>query len=270
VTPGYFAALGVPLKRGRVIAETDVQGAPQVVVVSETMARRAFPGEDPIGKQIDVRSKQPWTVVGVVGDIRDRQLEREPEPMMYLSYQQVTWPTMWLLVRTPGNPMTVANAVRREIWAIDKNLPVGNVQPLAQLVTDVAAQPRLTMLVFAIFAAAALTLAVVGVYGIVAYGVTQRTRELGVRLALGARPVQIVGLVVRHGVGLAGVGIALGLGAAYALSRYLASILFEVRPTDAATYAGVALVLAACAALASLIPARAAARLDPVLALRGE
>ena len=166
--------------------------------------------------------------------------------------------------------MTLAPALRREVWTVDKQLPVSNVQPLTKLVVDIAAQPRLTMLVFALFAAAALTLAVVGVYGIVAYGVTQRTRELGVRLALGARPTQIVGLVVRHGVGLAALGIALGLGAAYALSRFLTSILFGVEPTDALTYAGVALVLAACAAMASLVPARTAARLDPVLALRGD
>jgi putative ABC transport system permease protein len=271
VTPGYFAALRLPLRRGRLIAETDAESAPPIVVISETMARRIWPGEDPVGKQIRPQgNKNLWTVVGVVGDIRDQTLEQEPEPVMYLSYQQVAWPSMWLLVRTAGNPMSVANAVRREIWAVDKTLPVANVQPLSQLVTDVAAQPRLTMLVFALFAAAALTLAVVGVYGIVAYGVTQRTRELGVRLALGARPAQIVGLVVRHGVGLAALGIAIGLGTAYALSRYLASILFGVRPTDALTYAGVALVLAACAALASLIPARTAARLDPVLALRGD
>jgi ABC-type antimicrobial peptide transport system permease subunit len=162
----------------------------------------------------------------------------------------------------------LAGAVGREIRAIDRALPVSDVQPLARLVTDAAAQPRLTTLVFTLFAGAALGLAVVGVYGIVAYGVAQQTREIGVRLALGARPTGILARVVGHGLRLAAGGIALGVAAAYALSRYLAGILYGVAPTDVVTYAGVALVLAAAAALASALPAASAARLDPVRALR--
>jgi predicted permease len=271
VTPGYFAALGVLLKRGRLVAETDRDGTPPVITISETMARRVWPNEDPIGKQIRASGNDDaWTVVGVVGDIRDQALEDEPEPLFYLSYSQVSWASMWLVVHTAGDPLSMANAVRREIWAIDKQLPVANLQALSQFQSEAAAQPRMTMLIFALFAAAALTLAVVGVYGIVAYGVAQRRRELGVRLALGAHPRQIVGLVVRQGALLAAAGITLGLGAAYMLSRYLTAILFEVSPTHATTYAAVALALAACAVLASLIPARTAARVDPVLALRAE
>jgi predicted permease len=271
VTPGLFAALQVPLRRGRLIAESDVRGAPSVIVVSETMARRLWPGADPVGQQIRVgRDSTPWTVVGVVGDVRDRSLDQEPDMRMYLSYRQVVMSTMWLMVRTAGDPMAVAGALRREIAAVDKDLPVANLQPLTDLATDAAAQPRLTMLIFALFAAAALTLAVVGVYGVVAYGVTQRTREIGVRLALGARPRQIVGGVVRRGVAMAGVGIAGGLAAAWALSRFVRGILYGIEATDPATYAAVALLLAAAAAAASLLPARAASRLDPVLALRSE
>jgi putative ABC transport system permease protein len=160
--------------------------------------------------------------------------------------------------------------VRREVHAIDPLLPVANEQPLARLVSDIAAQPRFTALIFGLFASAALVLAVVGVYGLVAYGVTQRTRETGVRLALGATPSRIVGGVVRHGVGLAGFGVAIGLWAAYALSRFMQGILYNVEATDAVTYLAVAALLIGCAAAASFLPARWAARLDPVRALRDD
>ena len=272
VTPGYFAALGVALEKGRLIAEADREQAPRVVVVTETMARRIWPGVDPVGQQITLggNAGTPWTVVGVVGDIRDQVLEREPEPMMYLSFQQVAWQTMWRLVRGTGEPLALAPVVRREIHAIDPLLPVANEQPLERLVSDIAAAPRFTALIFGLFASAALVLAVVGVYGLVAYGVTQRTREIGVRLALGATPSRIVGAVVRHGIGLAGFGIAIGLWAAYALSRFMQGILYDVAATDAVTYLAVAALLIACAAAASILPARWAARLDPVRALRDE
>jgi predicted lysophospholipase L1 biosynthesis ABC-type transport system permease subunit len=242
-----------------------------VVVITETMARRIWPDTDPLGQQVTVGgSPTPWTVVGIVGDIRDQLLEQEPEPMMYLSFQQVPWSSMWMLVRAMGDPMALAPVVRREIRAVDPLLPVANVQPLTRLVSDIAAQPRFTALIFGLFASAALVLAVVGVYGIVAYGVTQRTREIGVRLALGATPSGIVTSVVRHGVGLAGFGIAVGLWAAYALSRFMQGILYDVAATDGVTYLAVAALLVGCVAAASILPARWAARLDPVRALRDE
>jgi ABC-type antimicrobial peptide transport system permease subunit len=177
---------------------------------------------------------------------------------------------MWLVVRGTGDPMALAPIVRREIHAIDPLLPVANEQPLSRLVSQIAAQPRFTALIFGLFASAALVLAVVGVYGLVSYGVTQRTREIGVRLALGATPSRIVGGVVRHGMGLAASGIAIGLWAAYALSRFMQGILYDVAPTDAVTYLAVAALLVGCAAAASILPARWAARLDPVRALRDE
>ena len=272
VTPGYFAALGIALKKGRLIAESDGEREPRVVVITETMARRIWPGVDPVGQRITVggNAAQPWTVVGVVGDIRDQLLEEEPAPMMYLSFRQVAWTNMWLLVRGTGDPMALAPVIRREIHAIDPLLPVANEQPLSRLVSEIAAQPRFTALIFGLFASAALVLAVVGVYGLVAYGVTQRTREIGVRLALGATPARIVRGVVRHGVGLASFGVAIGLWAAYALSRFMQGILYDVAATDAVTYLAVASLLMACAAAASILPARWAARLDPVRALRDE
>jgi predicted permease len=271
VTPGYFATLGVRLRRGRLLEESDGPTAPRVLVVSERMAARVWPDEDPVGRRIRVPGDTTaWTVVGVVGDIRDQSLEGDPRETMYLSYQQLPWPALWVLVRTAGAPSALADAVRREIWAVDDALPVSDVQPLAGMVSDAAAQPRLTLLVFAMFGGAALALATVGVYGVVAYGVAQQTRELGVRLALGARPARVVAGVVGRGLRLAAAGVALGVAAAYALSRYLTGILYGIEATHAATYAGVAAVLAAAAALASLVPAGAAARLDPVLALRDE
>jgi putative ABC transport system permease protein len=272
VTPGYFAAIGVALKRGRLIAESDGQQSPRVVVITETMARRIWPGADPLGQHITLggNAGPTWTVVGIVGDIRDRLLQQEPEPMMYLSFQQLPWENMWLLVRGTGDPLALAPVVRREIHAIDPLMPVANEQPLARLVSEIAAQPRFTALVFGLFASAALVLAVVGVYGLVAYGVTQRTREIGVRLALGATRSRIVRGVVRHGVGLAGLGVAIGLWAAYALSRFMRGILYDVAPTDAVTYLAVTALLLGCAAAASILPARWAARLDPVRALRDD
>jgi predicted permease len=271
VSPGYFAAIGVALRKGRLFAETDGLEAPRVIVISETMARRVWPGVDPLGRHITLSGNPTeWTVVGVVSDIRDQLLQQEPQPMMYLSFQQVPWAGMWLLVRTTGDPMAIAPVIRREIHAIDPLLPVANEQPLSRFVSGIAAQPRFTALIFGLFASAALVLAVVGVYGLVAYGVTQRTREIGVRLALGATPSRIVGGVVRHGAGLAGFGIAIGLWAAYALSRFMRGILYDVAPTDIVTYLAVAALLAGCAAAASILPARWAARLDPVRALRDE
>ena len=273
VTPTFFAAGRIPIKRGRGLLDADAaENAPPAIVISETFARRVWPGEDPIGKQIRLpRGDRPLTVVGVAGDLLDQSLETEPGLTMFFPHTMAGWPTMWMLVRTTAaDPMSVAAALRREVRAMDPTLPVTEMRPLASLVTEVAAQPRLTTMIFLLFAAAALLLAVVGVYGLVAYSVVQRTREIGVRLALGARPAQIVRAVVREGAGLALLGIALGFGAAWALSHYLESILYGVTTTDATTYAVVAALLAACAVLASLIPARRAARLDPTLALRAE
>ena len=272
MTPGYFAAIGVALEKGRLIADSDGERAPRAVVITETMARQIWPGVDPVGQQIMVGGGggPTWTVVGVVGDIRDQLLQNEPEPMMYLSFQQVSWDTMWLLARGTGDPLALAPVVRREIHAIDPLMPVANEQPLARLVSDIAAQPRFTAMIFGLFASAALVLAVVGVYGLVAYGVTQKRREIGVRLALGATPSHIVVGVVRYGVGLTGFGIAIGLWAAYALSRFMQGILYDVAPTDGVTYLAVAALLMTCAAAASILPARRAARLEPVRALRDE
>jgi predicted permease len=270
VTAGYFTALGIPLKRGRVFDATDVAGAPRTVVINETLARRAWPDTDPIGRELALGNGQTRRVVGVVGDARLLSVDSAPRPTMYFAHAPSGWPAMWLTVRTAGDPASLAAAVRREVAALDGTLPLAQVQPLGQLVSDATAQPRLTVLVFSIFASAALALAGVGLYGLVSYGVAQRTRELGVRLALGAPPRQMVRAVLGQGVRMAAAGVVLGGAAAYAASGLLRTILFDTEPTDGATFAVVAALLVGVAAAASAAPARRAARLDPVRALRSE
>jgi putative ABC transport system permease protein len=270
VTPGFFAALGIPLRRGRFIEEDDRWGNPPVVVINESLARAGWPDASPIGERIALSNGHAYTVVGVIGDTRHLALDSVPAPAFYFSYRQFPWSTMWLTLRTTGDPLNVAAAVRRQVATLDPMLPVAHVQPLTQLVTDVSAEPRLTMLVFAIFASAALALAAVGLYGIVSYTVAQRTRELGLRLALGARPGRIVNDVIARGLRLAAWGIAIGSAAAFVAARGLRAILFETQPTDAGTFVGVAVILLGVAALASAGPARRAARLDPALTLRSE
>ncbi|HET7459135.1 MAG TPA: ABC transporter permease [Gemmatimonadaceae bacterium] len=270
VTPGYFTTLGIPLQRGRVFDATDVPDAPRTTVISETLARRAWGDADPLGRQLALGNGRKLTVVGVVGDVRVLQVDSAPRPTMYFPHTQFAWPSMWLTARTTGDPGALAAAVRREVAALDPTLPLAQVQPLAQLVSNATAQPRLTVLVFALFASAALALAVVGLYGLVSFGVAQRTREIGVQLALGAPPPRIVRAILGHGVRLAAAGVALGTVGGWAAAGALRAILFETRPTDAPTFAAVATLLIVVAAVASALPARRAARLDPVTALRSD
>jgi predicted permease len=270
VSAGYFTAMGIPLKRGRVFDATDVRGGARVMVINEALARRAFPGADPVGRSLTLGNKRTLPIVGVVGDTRLLSVDSAPAPTMYFAHQQTGFASMWVTARTTGDPEAIAAAVRREVAALDGALPVARLQPLGRLVANAMAQPRLTALIFGIFASAALTLAAVGLYGLVSYTVSQRTRELGVRLALGAAPRRVVRGVLAHGVRLAALGVALGAAAAYAGAGFLRSILYETSPTDAVTFAGVVALLFAVAALASVAPARRAARLDPVLTLKSE
>ena len=271
VTPGYFAALRIPLRRGRLLDSTDAWPAPDAMLVNETMARRAWPDADPIGRPVTLANGRTLTVVGVVADSRQFAIDSAPGPVMYFAHAQLPWKQMWLMVRTSAaDPAAVLGAVRREVHALDPRLPLARVAPLERFVTDAAAEPRLTTLVFGIFASAALVLAAMGLFGVVSYAVSQRTRELGVRMALGAAPARLAAAVVRQGVRLAAVGVVLGAAAALAAGRALEAILYETAPTDAATYAAVAAMLLVVAAAASLAPARRAARLDPAHTLRSE
>jgi predicted permease len=270
VTPGFFRSLGISLLRGRDFGPQDTRDAPRVAVISEGLANLAWPGESALGRDLRLGNGRTITVVGVVRDTRLLNVDSLPRPTMYFAEEQFGWPAMWLTVRASGDPTQLAAAVKREVAALDPTLPLAQVQPLTQLVSSSTAQPRLTVLVFTIFATAALTLAAVGLYGLISFGVAQRTREIGVQLALGARPRRIVRAVLGQGMRLAATGVVLGTVTAFGAAGALRSILYDTAPTNATTYALVGALLLGVAALASAAPARRAARLDPASTLRSE
>ncbi len=280
-TPGYFQTMGTTLLRGRDFAETDRHDAPRVLIINETMARLHFAGEDPIAKRVKVGGSEAdepwWTIVGVVQDVQQWQWA-EVDSEVYLPFAQETQfyaspsahYSMTLVVRTKADPAAMANALRQQVWALDPNIPVSNVVTMEQAVSHALWQPRFSMFLLGVFAAVALVLAAVGVYGVMSYTVTQRTSEIGVRLALGARRGDVLGLMVRQGSLLAITGIALGLGGAYALSRLMVRLVYQVSTTDAATFVAASAVLMTVALLACLVPALRASRIDPMTALRYE
>ena len=272
VSPGYFRTMRIPLMRGREFAETDRAGAPGVVVVNESFARRFFRDQDPVGKRMRMRGNdEPWlTVVGVVGDIRHTGLAAEPRAEMYLSYLQSPVPFMNVVMRTSIDPVSLAPALRREVWAVDADQPVADISTMGQFVSNSIAGRRFNMMLLAVFAGVALLLAAVGLYGVMAYSVIQRTHEIGIRLALGAQARDVLKMIVGQGMLLTLIGTVLGLTAAFALTRLMASLLYGVTATDPLTFAGIPLLLAAVALLATYIPARRAMKVDPMVALRYE
>ncbi len=273
ITPDYFRALRVPVVKGRTFDDRDDAGAEMVAVINETLARTAFAGEDAVGKQITVwrDEKFPRRIVGVVGDVRPDSLDTDAGPQVYVPERQdAIWGGMSLVVRTKGDPEALTQAVRNEVRALDRNQPVYDVKTLAQVVADSTAYRRLAALLMAGFACVALVLACVGLYGVISYAVARRTHEIGIRMALGARPRDVLRLVLREGGALVLAGVGLGAAAAFAASRALASMLYEVSPGDPATYALVAVLLACVALLACIVPARRATKVDPMVALRYE
>jgi putative ABC transport system permease protein len=272
ITPGYLRTLGIRLLRGRDVSPLDRTGAPEVVLISETMARRYWPGEDPLGSRIrvgDTEKGPVFTVVGVVGDVRYQSRESpEVRPMMYFAALARPPRGMTVLVRTnaTGAPVT---AIREAVAALDPSLPPPTVSSMEELMQPAMATPRFAFVLFAIFAGAALVLAAVGVYSVVSYLVRQQTHELGVRSALGASPGTLVRSVVSGAMRLTIAGVALGLVGAALLTRSIGPLLFEVSATDPPTFVGIALLLTAIGVVASALPARRAARADPLVALRG-
>jgi predicted permease len=273
VAPNYFATLGIPVLRGRGFAEADRAGAPGVVLVSESAARHYWPGDDPIGQRLlmGAELERALTVVGVVPDTRYRDL-REARPSIYFPLAQSFFPfaPTTLAIRTSGPPAALVPAVRRAIGDAAPGVALASAAPFETFLEGPLAQPRLNALLLAVFAGAALTLAAVGLFGIMATMVRQRTRELGIRMALGATAPEVRRMVMRRGIAIAATGLAAGLGGALLSNRFLAAMLYQVSPTDPVTIAAVATVLVAVAALASAIPARSATRVDPVRALRAD
>ena len=272
VTPAYFDTMQIPLKAGRGFTEQDTNDAPKVVIVNETMARQLWPGESPVGRKIWVwyDEKFPREIVGVVGDTR-ASLDTEAESQMYVPFaQDAGWGSLSLVVRTKGEPTALAGAVRNAVKAVDKGLVIYNGKTLDDVVAVAAAPRRAPMLLLSSFAGVAMLLAMLGIYGVTAYYVTQRTREIGVRIALGAQMKDVLKLVLTRGVIFAFVGIGIGVAGALGLTRYLTTLLFGVHPIDLMTFVLVAAILIVVALLACVIPARKAAKVDPLVALRYE
>jgi putative ABC transport system permease protein len=274
VSDGYFAALGIPVRQGRPFNQHDDRRNPSVAVVSAAFARRYWPGQDPIGKRISTLADSMFltTVVGVVGDVRHNpNTGRAPlAPVVYIPVTQVPWSTMTLAVRAEGDPAAITGDVQRVIGSLDPALAAGSVATLERVLSSSLSPQRITAGMLSVFAGIALLLAVIGIYGVMSYTVSQRTHEIGIRMALGAQQRDVVRRVLRQGVGLAAVGILLGSVGSMGMTRGMTTLLHEVSPTDPLTFTTVAVVLAAVALLGSWLPARRAAAVDPVRALRSD
>jgi predicted permease len=285
-SPGYFSVFRIPILRGRDFTDSDSTGAPGVVLINQAFAKEFFPKEDPVGQQIVIGKgvgpefEEPARqIVGVVGDIRDGGLNRDPRPLMIIPQAQVPdgmtalnariGPVMWL-VRTHGDPRQAIAAVTEQLRQASGGFPVARVRTMEEVVVHSTARESFNMLLLTIFGALALILAAIGIYGLMAYSVQQRTQEMGIRMALGADRATIRNLVVWHGMRLALVGVVLGIGAAFGLTRLIASFLFGVKSWDPLVFVTVPLILTAVALLAVWLPASRAARLDPMQALRVE
>jgi len=272
VTPDYFRTLGIRLLKGRSLTAQDREGAPSVAVVNQFMVRRFWPNEDPLGKRFrlgGLNSQRPWTtVIGVAANTADFGLTASDWPILFLPSAQEPAASMALVVRTAMDPASLAKPVREVVRAVDPNQPVARVRTLQEIVSHSAMVSRVMVRTLGVFAALALALAGVGLYGVVAYSVSQRTHEFGVRIALGAAPGRVVGMVLRQGMSLAAIGLAIGAAGGLAVARLLASLQDGVEPHDPLTLASVAATLGAVALAACFAPARRATRVDPIAALR--
>ncbi len=270
VTPDYFQALGIPLLNGRFLTSKDDSNAPLVALINQTAAQRYWPGQDPLGHRVQIGGGAPWReVIGIVGDVKDQGLDQEINPEVYFAWAQDPQRDGTLVVRGQ-NVASLAPALRNQVQQLDKDLPLSNLRLLEDVIEGSIAAPRSYALLLALFAGMALTLAGVGIYGVMAYGVTQRTHELGVRMALGAQTRDVLWLALKQGLRLTLLGVALGLAAAWGLTRWLKKMLFEVSATDPLTVVFVTVFLVGVALLACWIPARRAAKVDPLIALKHE
>ena len=268
----YFQAMEIPLRSGRFFNAEDVRGKTPVVIVDEFMAEQLWPGQDAVGKRIHmVESEEPWlTVVGVVGRVKHESLDSDPRIAFYLAQTQYPVRAMTLVLRSRGEPSAFSQAIRQQLNAIDPDLPMYSVRTMDERVTESLARRRFSMILLGLLAGAALTLATIGIYGVMAFLVNQGRREIGIRMALGATQHEILKLVVFKGMTLAGSGVAIGLAAALVFTRLMRSLLFGINAADPATFGAISLLLTLVALLAVYIPARHAARIEPIVCLRSE
>lgn len=269
VSARFFETMRIPLLNGRSFTDADNAQAPRVIIINEALARRFWPNQNPVGRHIVVGRQSLAEIVGVTGDVKNRSLALDAQPQLYLPFPQLPWESMNLLVRTATDPQSMISAVRSQVSGLDPDQPVTHVQTMDELLDGSRAQPRFTMLLLAIFSGAALVLAVVGIYGVLAYSVAQRRQELGIRMALGAERFDIMRLVIGQGLGLTAIGIGIGLAAALALTRLMSTFLYKVNAYDPVTFLLAPIVFLAIGSLASYIPARRATQVHPTEALRG-
>jgi putative ABC transport system permease protein len=274
---GYFKSMGIQIIKGRDFEDRDRHGATPVVIITESLARQFFPNEDPLGKRIKPGintiegEKSPMReIIGVVADVRNRSLNTEPKPAYYVPQTQVPFDQMVMVVKTTGDPHSVITAATKQVAAIDQDLPVFGIKTMDEYLSASVAAPRFSTTLLSIFAAVALVLTVVGLYGVMSYSVAQRTNEIGIRLALGAQSRDVLLMIVKQGLSLIGLGILIGLAGAFALTRLIASLLFGVTAKDPFTFAAVVVLLAVVALLACYVPAWRATKVDPMEALRYE
>jgi predicted permease len=272
----YLQTLGVPLLRGRYFTEQDTPGSTPALIVSESLAKRYWPNQDPIGRRLKTgppESKDPWlTIVGVVGDVKQGALDAPTMQHTYESYEQRGLPgnSVNVAVRAAGDPASLASALRAAVWGLDRQLAVAEVRTMDQVISESTAPRRFNLFLLVAFAALAVALAAIGIYGVISYSVAQRTHEIGIRMALGAQRGDVLRQVVGQGLLLIGAGVVIGIIGALALTRFLSSLLYSVEPTDPATFAAVSAILSGVGFLATYIPARRATKVDPMVALRYE
>jgi putative ABC transport system permease protein len=280
ISPAYFSVMKIPVLKGRSFKEQDRPGAPPVAIINQTMVRKFFKGEEPIGKRLLIESIMPgnyelgppipWEIVGVIGNVKESGLEGEESPEVYVPFSQSPQPGSHLVVRTTGDPLQLAKAIEHEIHSVDKDQPITDIRSMEQVMTESLAWRRFSMDMLGAFASIALTLATVGIYGVISYSVTQRTHEIGIRLALGASPREVSKLIIKRALILTLVGIAIGLTGAFALTRLMSSLLFDISATDPLTFVIISLFITGVALAASYIPAWRATKVDPIVALRAE
>jgi len=268
VSPDYLNVMGIPLRQGRPFNERDTGTSPSVAIVSESLGRKFWGQESPLGKRVTIGgAKQPSEIVGVVGDVKEAGIDDVVTPGVYVPYQQQPWPAFTIVLRSSSDPKSLGNIIQREVMAIDKDQPIGTPITMEEVLAEKLSQRRLNMVLLGTFGIIALLLALIGIYGVISYTVTERTHELGLRMALGAQPRHILKLIVGQGMLLALIGVGIGFAVALGLSRYLSSLVFEISVTDPVIYLGCASLLCIAALIACYLPGRRAMKLDPMQAL---